>query len=49
MADDVRNTVTQFFTQSPLAALRKPGDIILLYINEAPGATEANAGEFLDS
>ena len=48
IADDAANTVTRFFTPPQLDALRKLADVILPAINGAPGATEANAAEFLD-
>lgn len=48
IADDAGRTVTHFFTPPQLGALRKLGDVILPSFNGAPGATEANAAEFLD-
>src|SRR5689334_12238607 len=48
VADDGGETVLHFFTPAQLAALRKLGDVILPSINDAPGASDVRAAEFLD-
>lgn len=48
VADEVAEMSPRYFTALQFAALRKLSEIILPSINEAPGALDAHAPEFLD-
>jgi hypothetical protein len=47
-ADAVAEVVPRFFTSPQFAALRKLSDVLMPRINNAPGALDARAAEFLD-
>jgi hypothetical protein len=47
-ADMVAEMVPRFFTAPQFAALRKLSDVVMPRINNAPGALDARAAEFLD-
>lgn len=48
VADDVAEMQPRFFNPSQFAALRKLSETLMPPMNEAPGAAEAKAAEFLD-
>jgi hypothetical protein len=48
VADEVADMQPKFFSAAQMAALRKLSEIIMPPINQAPGAIDAKAPEFLD-
>lgn len=48
VSDEAATTSTGFFAPEQLAALRKLGDVIMPALNGKPGASDAEAAEFLD-
>jgi hypothetical protein len=48
VADEVADQKLKFFSPAQFAALKRLGGILMPQVDDAPGALEARAAEFLD-